>query len=111
MGIVGLILFLIVVYIVFMLVTAGLGLAFDLIVALLIWGLIGWAAGKLARGEGFGTLNNILLGLLGGVIGGFIFQIAGLGASGLIGRVISGVVGALIVIFLARTFGNRTFGR
>jgi uncharacterized membrane protein YeaQ/YmgE (transglycosylase-associated protein family) len=110
-GIVGLILFLVVVYIVFMLVTAGLGLAFDLIVALLVWGLIGWAAGKLTSGKGFGTLNNILLGLLGGVIGGFVFQLVGFGAGGLIGRVLSGVVGAVIVIFLARTFGNRTFGR
>jgi uncharacterized membrane protein YeaQ/YmgE (transglycosylase-associated protein family) len=105
-----LIVFLIVIYVVFVLVTAGVGLAFDLLVALLIWGVIGWLAGKLVRGEGFGTLNNILLGLLGGVIGGFVFQLVGVGAGGLIGRVLSGVVGALIVIVAARALGNRTFG-
>jgi len=38
----------------------------------IIVGLIaGWAAGKIMKGSGYGTLGDILLGIVGGVIGGF----------------------------------------
>ncbi len=34
----------------------------------------GWLAGKIARGRGFGCLTGILLGLVGSVLGGWIFR-------------------------------------
>jgi uncharacterized membrane protein YeaQ/YmgE (transglycosylase-associated protein family) len=35
--------------------------------------LAGWLAGKLVRGRGFGCIGDIVLGLIGSVIGGWIF--------------------------------------
>ncbi len=40
----------------------------------LILGLLaGWLAGKISRGRGFGCITDIVLGLIGGVLGGWIF--------------------------------------
>src|SRR5260370_13681745 len=40
----------------------------------LILGLLaGWLAGKISRGRGFGCITDIVLGLIGGVLGGGVF--------------------------------------
>src|ERR1700746_1675063 len=45
----------------------------------IILGLIaGWLAGKIARGRGFGCIGDILLGLIGSVVGGWIFTKLGI---------------------------------
>ena len=44
------------------------------IVSWLLLGLIaGWLAGKIARGRGFGCIADIVLGLVGSFIGGWVF--------------------------------------
>ena len=53
----------------------------------LIWvvlvGLIaGWAAGKIMRGSVYGPLMDIVLGMLGGVIGGWVLRLLGFYAAG-----------------------------
>ena len=73
----------------------------------LIWAVIvgliaGWLAGIVMKGGGYGTLMDIVLGIAGGVIGGFVFGLLGLSASGLIGSIIVSFVGAVILIWLVR---------
>ena len=73
----------------------------------IIWwivvGLIaGWAAGKIMKGGGYGTVTDIVLGILGGVVGRFVFGLLGLSASGLAGSIIVSFVGALMLIWLVR---------
>lgn len=46
---------------------------------LIIGGLAGWLTGKFTKGEGYGILMNIGLGILGGWFGGWLFGILGLG--------------------------------
>jgi hypothetical protein len=44
------------------------------IISWLIVGIVaGWAAGHLARGRGFGILGNMVVGIVGAAIGGFVF--------------------------------------
>ncbi len=44
------------------------------VIGWLIVGLIaGWLAGKVSRGRGFGCIANIFLGLVGAILGGWIF--------------------------------------
>ncbi|MBK8022723.1 MAG: GlsB/YeaQ/YmgE family stress response membrane protein [Chloroflexi bacterium] len=73
-----------------------------MLLALAIWAVIGWLAGKLFRGQGYGALGNILLGLGGGVVGGILFALVGLSSGGLIGSILSGVVGSVVVLWGAR---------
>ncbi|MCK6579174.1 MAG: GlsB/YeaQ/YmgE family stress response membrane protein [Anaerolineae bacterium] len=83
-----------------------MGSILDLVIALAVWAVIGWAAGKLVRGQGYGALGNILLGLVGGVVGGILFGLIGWSSVGLIGSILSGVVGGVIVVYAARLLGR-----
>ena len=65
----------------------------------LIAGLIaGWLTGKLMRGRGFGIIVDIVLGLVGAVIGQAIFSRLGIPAEGGIGFIAMAVVGAEILV-------------
>jgi uncharacterized membrane protein YeaQ/YmgE (transglycosylase-associated protein family) len=73
----------------------------------LVWQIVigilaGWLAGKIMRGRGYGVLIDLLLGILGSVLGGFLFGLLGLSASGLIGRLVVATAGAVFLIYLAR---------
>lgn len=62
----------------------------------------GWLAGILVKGGGFGILGDIVVGVLGAVIGGYLFGLAGIGGSGLIGQILVATVGAILLIFVLR---------
>ena len=73
----------------------------------IIIGIIaGFLAGKIMRGGGFGLIINLLLVILGGVLGGWVFALFGLAASGLIGSLITSTVGAILVLWIASLFSK-----
>lgn len=72
-----------------------------------IIGLIaGWVAGHLARGRGFGCLVDVILGLIGAVIGGWIFTRLGISAVGFWGSLAAATVGAVLLVLIARAFAG-----
>lgn len=69
---------------------------------LIIGGLAGWLAGLLVRGYGFGLLANILIGAIGAVLGGTLFEELGVETGeGFLWALGTAVVGALILLVLA----------
>ena len=74
---------------------------------ILIGILSGFVAGKLMRGGGFGVIVNLIVGIIGGVLGGWLFGLLGISTVGIIGSLITSVVGAIfllcIVGLLSRT--------
>ena len=74
----------------------------------LIWwcivGLIaGFLAGKVMKGGGFGVLMDIVIGIVGAMIGGWVFGLIGIFPSGgLIGSILVAFVGACILLWLVR---------
>jgi uncharacterized membrane protein YeaQ/YmgE (transglycosylase-associated protein family) len=73
----------------------------------LIWwvvvGLIaGWAAGKIMRGGGYGPAMDIVLGIIGAVVGGWLMGILGIYAGGFIGTIIIAIIGAVFLIWISR---------
>ena len=73
----------------------------------IIWwivvGLIaGWAAGRIMKGGGYGAIADILLGIVGAVIGGWVVGLLGFGAGGLIWSILVAILGATILIWVAR---------
>ena len=69
----------------------------------LVVGLIaGWAAGKIMKG-GYGVLVDIVLGILGGIVGGWIMTLLGYtGTGGLIGSILVAILGAILLIWITR---------
>lgn len=56
----------------------------------------------LLRGKGYGVLMDLLLGLVGAVVGGFVFGLLGLHAYGLVGQLVIATAGAVMLIWLVR---------
>ena len=65
---------------------------------LIIGAVIGWIAGKIWRGHGFGLIGNIIVGIVGSFIGGFLFGWI-FGTAG-IGGWISAILGAIVLVII-----------
>lgn len=74
----------------------------SLLIFLAIGAVAGWLAGILMKGGGSGILMNIVLGIVGAIVGGFLFGVVGLSSHGLIGSIITATVGAVVVLFVVR---------
>jgi len=72
----------------------------------LVIGLIaGWLAGKIARGRGFGCVGDVLLGLIGSVIGGWVFTKLGIVHDNtFLFSLAAATVGAVILVSFAHLF-------
>jgi uncharacterized membrane protein YeaQ/YmgE (transglycosylase-associated protein family) len=68
--------------------------------------LAGWIAGHLTRGRGFGCIVDVILGLIGAVIGGWIFTRLGILAWGFWGSLAAATVGAVLLVAAARLFAG-----
>lgn len=66
--------------------------------------LSGFIAGKIMKGGGFGLLANLLVGIVGGVLGGWVFSLVGITTTGLIGSLFTSVVGAILLLWVASLF-------
>jgi uncharacterized membrane protein YeaQ/YmgE (transglycosylase-associated protein family) len=77
------------------------------VIAWIIIGLLaGWIAGTISRGRGFGCIANIVLGLVGAVLGGWIFTKLGIERYGFIYSLAAATVGAVILVAIARLFSG-----
>lgn len=74
------------------------------IIGFLIIGLIaGWLAGKIMSGGGYGLVGDLVVGVVGAFIGGFLFDSMGVAEGrGWIGSLIVAVIGAVILLFIVR---------
>jgi uncharacterized membrane protein YeaQ/YmgE (transglycosylase-associated protein family) len=77
-----------------------------------IWFLLiglaaGWLAGQIMKGGGFGLLGDLIVGVIGALLGGFLFSLLGLTTSGLIGELVMAVVGAIVLLFLLRLLKSK----
>jgi uncharacterized membrane protein YeaQ/YmgE (transglycosylase-associated protein family) len=64
--------------------------------------LAGFLAGKIMRGRGYGVLIDLLLGLVGSIVGGFVFGLLGLYSYGLVGQLVIATAGAVMLVWLVR---------
>ncbi len=66
------------------------------------WLLVGLIAGFLAsrvmRGGGYGLIGDMVVGIIGAFIGGWLAGLLGLGSFGLIGTIVIAFIGACILL-------------
>lgn len=74
---------------------------------LLIGLCAGWLAGQLTRGGGFGLAGDLVVGVIGAILGGFLFGLVGLAAVGLLGRLVVATVGAIVLLAIVRAVNTR----
>ncbi len=79
----------------------------------LLWVAIGLIAGWLASavvGGGFGLVGDIVVGVVGAFVGGFLFRALGVHApfGGLAGTIFVAFIGAIVLLVLLRLFRRIT---
>jgi uncharacterized membrane protein YeaQ/YmgE (transglycosylase-associated protein family) len=74
----------------------------NLIWFLLIGLVAGFLASKMMRGKGYGLLGDLVIGVVGAFLGGWIFGLLHISAGGLIGLLVTAFVGAVVLIWLLR---------
>ncbi|MEL6271500.1 MAG: hypothetical protein AAFV33_01740 [Chloroflexota bacterium] len=82
------------------------------ILRLIGWMFAGAIAGRILRGEGYGPVADIALGIVGGIVGSILFGLIGLGGlvqAPLMG-ILVGAVGAVVFVWIIRLF-DRNFAR
>lgn len=83
-----------------------------LLMFIIVGAVAGWLAGQFMRGNGFGLLGDIVVGIIGAVVGSYIFRAVGVEiGGGLIGSVIVAFAGAVLLLFIIRLFTSRRGGR
>jgi uncharacterized membrane protein YeaQ/YmgE (transglycosylase-associated protein family) len=66
---------------------------------LILGAIVGWLAGKIMSGRGYGILWDIVLGIVGAFVGGFVFSlIFGTQPAGLIISFVVALIGACVLV-------------
>jgi uncharacterized membrane protein YeaQ/YmgE (transglycosylase-associated protein family) len=80
----------------------------DIIVFLLIGLVVGWIASVLVEGESKGGIRSIGVGIIGALLGGYIYRIIGITTYGLWGDISMSVIGAVVFLLVLSFFTART---
>jgi uncharacterized membrane protein YeaQ/YmgE (transglycosylase-associated protein family) len=63
--------------------------------------LAGWLGERWMKDKGFGTGGNVVVAVVGAVLGGLLFHLAGFNATtGLVGSLVAAVLGAIVLLKL-----------
>ncbi len=76
----------------------GMGFVWFLLIGL----AAGWLAGQLVRGSGQGLIVDIIVGVIGAMLGGVLFGMFGLEAAGMLGSLVTATVGAVVLLVALR---------
>ena len=77
------------------------------IIYILIGALAGWVASVIIKGGGFGFLLNALIGIAGGILGGWLFSLLGINAKITMGGLGASIIGAMLLLGIAAFFRKK----
>ncbi len=74
-----------------------------IIIWLVVGAIAGWLAGLIVTGGGFGLIGDVVVGIIGAVVGGWLLPRVGIFiGGGVVGAIINAVIGAVIVLLVVR---------
>ena len=82
--------------------------------SILTWIIVGLVAGVLASlvmgGTGYGLIGDIIIGIVGAFVGGWLFSKMGVNSpfGGLAGVIFTAFIGAVVLLFLLRLLRGAT---
>jgi uncharacterized membrane protein YeaQ/YmgE (transglycosylase-associated protein family) len=80
-----------------------------LVVIIIIGAIAGWLAGQIVKGSAFGLVGDIVVGINGALVAGWLFPRIGLSlGGGIIVSIISAAIGAIIVLVIVRLVKRAT---
>jgi uncharacterized membrane protein YeaQ/YmgE (transglycosylase-associated protein family) len=84
-----------------------------LIAWILVGAVVGWGAGRVFQGNGYGPFMDILMGVGGAVVGGLLMRSAGFGGYGgaIITTMVAMIGAALVTVLAAYVSGRKIYAR
>lgn len=74
-----------------------------LVTWLIVGAIAGFLASALVRGGNAGLIGNIVIGIIGAFVGGWLFRYFGVATgAGLLSAITGATIGAVLVLFLVR---------
>lgn len=68
--------------------------------------LAGWLASRIMKNNRVGILGSLILGVLGAMVGGYIFEFIGLETDSLLAIAISALVGSIALLAVIQAFNR-----
>lgn len=68
----------------------------------------GWLAGIIVKGSGGGLIVNIIVGIIGSVLGGWLFSFLGLVAQNKLGSLITATAGAIVLLLIVNLITHKS---
>ena len=81
-------------------VGGAVGGLIGLLIVIVIGAVVGWLAGLIVKGGGSGFFGNVLIGIGGSILAGYVFPLIGISLGGALGSFIAAVIGAVILILI-----------
>jgi uncharacterized membrane protein YeaQ/YmgE (transglycosylase-associated protein family) len=80
--------------------------------AIVVWIIVGLVAGflasKVVSGHGMGLIWDIVVGILGAFVGGWLASLVGIAVTNILVQVVVAFVGAVILLIIFRAITSRT---
>lgn len=76
----------------------------DILITLIVGGIVGWLASILMKtNRQMGVLANVVVGIVGSILGRWLFGLVGLLAYGSLARLVVSVAGAMALIAILKS--------
>ncbi|MDG2048453.1 MAG: GlsB/YeaQ/YmgE family stress response membrane protein [Halioglobus sp.] len=73
----------------------------EILIVLAIGAVAGWLGSVIMTGQGFGLLANIVIGIVGSLIGSWLLGLVGIYDEGsLLGTILTATFGAVVLLFV-----------
>ncbi len=83
------------------------GTLYNFLAWIVIGGVAGWLAGKVVKGRGLGLVADVVIGVIGAVLGGWLLGVLGFNSDGgLLPTLITAFVGAVVLLVLLGQMGK-----
>lgn len=80
---------------------AAVGGVIGLVIVIVVGAVIGWLASMVVKGGGSGIVTNVLYGIGGSLLAGYLPPLLGI-PLGAVGGIIAAIVGAIVLILIVR---------
>ena len=78
---------------------------------LIVGAIAGWLAGQVMKGRGFGLIGNIVVGIIGALVGGWLagalFNVSNAVSGFNLTTLIVSFLGAVVVLYVASLIGKK----
>ena len=81
----------------------------DILWFILVGLVAGWLAGLIVKGRGLGLLGDLIVGVIGALIGGYLFSFLNISlpVTGFWGSLLTATIGAILLLFVLKFFQRR----